>query len=192
MNGTGNACATRGWWNRVLQQCCRIDFMYCYGPLISETTLGNSCGMLRLCLCAGAKRHSLPAVNWFAVCQEICKSLTHRVVRASTCGHSAHRWPGVGHMASVSVQLGAWGQPTQDAQWMTMTRWANVVIGLPARKGLPQRALYLSWQGMQWGEAYDVWAMRKSSMPKIVYWVYFMPPGSSGCGYTSSSQMFPA
>ena len=56
--------------------------------------------------------------------------------------HSAHHWPGVRQMVQcllrselrASQKLGAWGQPTAYAQWMTMTRCANVSIGLQ-RKG---------------------------------------------------------
>ena len=56
-------------------------------------------------------------------------------------GHSAHHWPGVRQMVQCllrsalgSQKLGAWGQPTAYAQRMTMTRCANVSIGLQ-RKG---------------------------------------------------------
>ena len=59
-----------------------------------------------------------------------------------TPGHSAHHWPGVRQMVQcilrselrASQKPGAWGQPTAYAQWMTMTRCANVSIGLQ-RKG---------------------------------------------------------
>ena len=65
--------------------------------------------LLLLCLCE--KRHSSgPSVIWFAMfSQKRCTCLTHRVVRASTCGHPAHRWPGVGHMASCSIQATSLG-----------------------------------------------------------------------------------
>jgi hypothetical protein len=70
-------------------------------------------------------------------------------------GLSAHRWPGVQRMASCLTippewlrikQMGAWGQPTENSQWMTVTRCANVFIGLPVKRGVSRILVHLVWR----------------------------------------------